>query len=133
MIKSIYSIVCRGLQNEMAFQASILRFLPHDPNHVYIGTDGVSNRLSDTWKYNEVVCISGNSIGVHGLYFNCFKVYYVSFVLSNLSRWLHNGCTLHVYYFLIRKVWANSWKCRKIIATEFCIASCVDNKGKVII
>lgn len=30
----------RGLQNEMTFQALILRFLPHDPNHVYIGTDG---------------------------------------------------------------------------------------------
>ena len=112
MIKSICSTVCRGLQNEMTFQALILRFLPHDPNYVYIGTDGVSKRLSqrlsDTWKYNEGVCISGNSIRVHGLYFNCFKVYYASFVLSNLSRWLHNGCTLHVYYFLIRKVWANS-------------------------
>lgn len=47
MIKSICSIFCRGLQNEMTFQALILRFLPHDPNHVYIGTDGVSNRLTD--------------------------------------------------------------------------------------
>lgn len=134
MIQSICSIVCRGLQNEMTFQALILRFLPHDPNHVYIGTDGVSNRLTDCieWylKYNEGVCIRGNSIRVHGLYFNCFKVYYPPFVLSNLSRWLHNGCTLHVYYFLIRKFWANSWKCRKIIATEFCVASCTDNKGR---
>lgn len=47
MIKPIYSLVCRGLQNEMTFQALILRFLLHDPNHVYIGTDGVSNRLID--------------------------------------------------------------------------------------
>lgn len=91
MIKSS-SIVCRGLQNEMTFQALMLRFLPHDPNHVYIGTDGVSNRLSlrlcDTWKSNEGVCINGNSIRVHGLYFNCFKMYYASFVLGNPSRWL---------------------------------------------
>lgn len=103
MIKSSCSIVCRGLQNEMTFQALMLRFLPHDPNHVYIGTDGVSNRLSlrlcDTWKSNEGLCINGNSIRVHGLISTASKC---MTLLSCLAT-LRDG-----YYFLVRKVWANS-------------------------